>query len=428
MKRREKRIYGRLLRDLWQTENHEKGLDLAELFDVQKRVAEAIMRLEQRTKKYTKPYSQSQQSRINQIQRDISLFRLIGDALASVLIKLYTIRQHCKHPPATRYLIDQRGFQHELEATRQFLVSGHLAILHQITNCLRMGDISIVTGNTPVTVEVKYDLNEKDPRLARQVKRAYYFDKLHGEAAELTPEELKEAFPDVYSEEMSLVRAQVDKRYPSQQTDFTVELNEMLKKTLVDKKDRFVTFDGITAYIIRPCERDRVRSAMHEGIQPLTEEQSGFLKDAQEFTMVDIWNNHLQFPYLPPITSLFEPKVATKLVFGDLLLLTLMNGAKMAEYLRSKNIEIETEGDQHFWRTHKCKVNGKEQYLFLPLQHVMFAAHSTEYLANYCLEISHALDEAETMIRKRYELQIHGSSNLIRQLLNWLKRRIWPSI
>jgi hypothetical protein len=409
MKRREKRLYQRLLTDLWQHQRTEESLNLMEVYNVQEKLAQAIMRFERRLKKFKKPYTDQQKQRVDNLRWDISAYRLIGDALASIFIKPYTIQQHCKHTAATRYLIDQSGFQYELNVARQFAYEGMLPIVHQVTNCLRMGDVSIPVGDgNAMIVEAKSGEGPfkegEEARVGRQMKRYAHMAKLQ-EEGELAPEEVQEAFPNMYPENMTLVRAETPVNNTSEKVDFTDELNTALKQSLKDGKDRFVNVDGITAYVIRVCSRERTEQALREGVQPLSQEQTDFIKDGQHITTLDIWNAHTKFPHLPPLTRLFDPEVASKLVFGDLLLMTVLNGAKMADYLRSRGIEVDTSDEAHFWKTHVCKIKGKEFSLFKPFQYVMFAAHSTEYMANYCLDVHEAFEAAEARLRQKYAPQ-----------------------
>ena len=63
-----------------------------------------------------------------------------------------------------------------------------------------------------------------------------------------------------------------------------------------------------------------------------------------------------------------------------------MNSIKIVSYLSEKGVDVDSSPHNHYWKTRVCKINNISQFLDYPLEHVMYAVHSIEYLANYCLD------------------------------------------
>jgi len=94
--------------------------------------------------------------RIKEYQLLLITFRTIVDGLAFIYFDKWDIKpQSFKEPPG--FVSDKAGLNFELRILRLFVSSGHVAILNDLTNCLRYGDVSILAKGRKLIVEAKSD-------------------------------------------------------------------------------------------------------------------------------------------------------------------------------------------------------------------------------------------------------------------------------
>jgi hypothetical protein len=101
-------------------------------------------------------------------------YRCIGDALAWRVFgfqRKQIIALSQSDPPGP--MANKTGLPAELAALEQARADGKFAILHDLTNCLRIGDVTVFDDNgTPKTIEVKTDPNRRSPAQKRKIKAA----------------------------------------------------------------------------------------------------------------------------------------------------------------------------------------------------------------------------------------------------------------
>jgi hypothetical protein len=101
-------------------------------------------------------------------------YRCIGDALAWRVFgfqrkQIIALSQSEPVGP----MANKRGLPAELEALEHARADGKFAILHDLTNCLRIGDVTVFDDDgTPKTIEVKTDPNRRSPAQNRKIKAA----------------------------------------------------------------------------------------------------------------------------------------------------------------------------------------------------------------------------------------------------------------
>jgi hypothetical protein len=102
-------------------------------------------------------------------------FRCVGDALAWRVFgfqRKEIIASSQNAPPGP--IAGKSGLQAELEAVAQARAEGRFALLHDLTNCLRIGDITVFSadGTTWNTIEVKSNPDRGASRQRRRIKAA----------------------------------------------------------------------------------------------------------------------------------------------------------------------------------------------------------------------------------------------------------------
>jgi len=101
-------------------------------------------------------------------------YRCVGDALAW---RVYGFqRQHiialCQNQ-SPGLIAGKAGLQAELDRLEQARSDGKFALLHDLTNCLRIGDITVFDDDgTPSVIEVKTDPSRRSPAQNRRIKAA----------------------------------------------------------------------------------------------------------------------------------------------------------------------------------------------------------------------------------------------------------------
>jgi hypothetical protein len=101
-------------------------------------------------------------------------YRCIGDALAWRVFgfqRKEIIARSQNAPPGP--MAGKEGLPAELAALEQARADGKFAILHDLTNCLRIGDVTVFSDDDPPeTIEVKSDPNRRSPVQNRRIKAA----------------------------------------------------------------------------------------------------------------------------------------------------------------------------------------------------------------------------------------------------------------
>lgn len=100
----------------------------------------------------------------------LDTLRQVGDSLAFMYLDKWDIKPlSFGQPPG--FISHKKGLRQELRVLRGLFASGQVAILNDITNCLRYGDITIPKYGRPFFVEVKSS-NRIDSRARRQISKA----------------------------------------------------------------------------------------------------------------------------------------------------------------------------------------------------------------------------------------------------------------
>ena len=139
--------------------------------DLQKRLAlQQHVRLSKVEAQAIKDKISYYQNKIDEYQLLLVIFRQIGDALAFIYFDKWDIKPLAfKQSPG--FVSQKKGLKQELASLRRIFVLGHVAILNDLTSCLRYGDISIPGGGRPLFFEVKSS-NKTNSRIRRQIKKA----------------------------------------------------------------------------------------------------------------------------------------------------------------------------------------------------------------------------------------------------------------
>lgn len=126
--------------------------------------------------------------RLQKIQKEndrknhMHLLRCYGDTLAWQLLHDHTIRQLSKNQRTPPYLIDQdESFNHTIKIARGILKHDLAVLFADLTNCIRIGDLIIVTNpESPVIIECKS--GETNHKFELQGRRGRQLSRMEGTA------------------------------------------------------------------------------------------------------------------------------------------------------------------------------------------------------------------------------------------------------
>ena len=120
-------------------------------------------------------------TRLNSIRKCIYVWRSFGDAIAFIYMNKHALKhsyyntENCKVKPQSGFLSGKDGLRQEWSVVEKFLDEGIPALLVDITNTIRHGDVCLMPDHDPFLIEVKSS-KTKDRRRIRQIKR---LKKLH---------------------------------------------------------------------------------------------------------------------------------------------------------------------------------------------------------------------------------------------------------
>jgi len=105
---------------------------------------------------------------IKEYQLLIKMFRAVGDGLAFTYLNKYDIKPMAfKQSPG--FISGKKGLRFERKILRLLFKHGEIAIMNDLTNCLRYADMTVVTHGVPKLIEAKKSYSDS-PRVRRQLK------------------------------------------------------------------------------------------------------------------------------------------------------------------------------------------------------------------------------------------------------------------
>jgi len=116
-----------------------------------------------------KEHITSAHTRIDGYRELLTTIRWIGDALAFSLIDSWDIKPMTIHKEKAGFISGKKGARRERQILRELFNHGYIAILTDLTNCLRYGDIAIFsTQGQYDLIEVKSS-DTRSRRVSRQI-------------------------------------------------------------------------------------------------------------------------------------------------------------------------------------------------------------------------------------------------------------------
>ena len=137
----------------------------AEVLRLQLKLLEKIKYIESRSR----AARQSGNTALRDEYRDlILLFKSIGDSIALLYLSIWDVKPISMHH-SPGFILGKSGLRAELAELRRIYKTGGIAILNDITNNLRHGDITIVS---PINAIIEVKTNKERSRRVRRQRRA----------------------------------------------------------------------------------------------------------------------------------------------------------------------------------------------------------------------------------------------------------------
>lgn len=178
------------------------------------------------------------QERVKGYQELISLLRQIGDGLAFTYLDKLDIKPLAFKPPPGA-MTGKRGSRLERKIFRKAFLQGHVALLNDLTHCLRYGDVTIVKDGRFILVEAKSgeNANKRTRRQEAGIKMISDYilnDKIYG----------------LYGHEHSTHRIELG----SPEINYQSQATEILRKTAKGSSAYAEVEDGLFYAIISDGE------------------------------------------------------------------------------------------------------------------------------------------------------------------------------
>jgi hypothetical protein len=259
-------------------------------------------------------------ARIDEYQELLTILRWIGDALAFSLFDRWDIKPMAVHREHAGFLSGKKGARRERIILRAMFRHGYIALLTDLTNCLRYGDIAVFDrkeGKWGI-VEVKSGRKES-PRALRQISEIQrILDYLHTDRTE-----------KLFGTEKTIQRVPAHAK-PNYNTD---QLNEVLNEALVKKSSHKRVEDGL--YYVAATQFD----------PEVLKEISRSCKGKMIAAVVDP-QAYGDFGYYPLTLSIRNPEALYMLCAGELSIIIVLDMGVVKEKLKASEIRLEalTEG------------------------------------------------------------------------------------
>jgi hypothetical protein len=260
------------------------------------------------------------QSHIKQYQSLLSIFKDIGDALAFIYIDKWDIKPMSFKQPSG-FISGKKGSRLERKCLRGAFQMGRVALLNDLTHCLRHGDITVPKNGFLQVFEIKSGRwkNIREKRQANDLKNIYEYllidrtDKLYGLRGEMvrTP---------IHSDEVYHIK----------------EINSLIN----DSISKGVAFDevekGLIYFVATRFEKD----VLDKGIN--LAKKTPILEHLNQMNFLKLGGYH------PFTLSIRDPEALYNFYDGKLQILVAVDPSIITEFFDKKGYDIKfLEKDYH---------------------------------------------------------------------------------
>lgn len=260
-------------------------------------------------------------------QRDqIFIWKSFGDALAFIYLDPFSIKHmffdtddyEVKQDAGA--ITGKKGMQAELQVLNDALDHGVPAILCDLTNTLRFGDVCLLGGSDPYPIEVKTSSRINQRGMRQQTK----LEKLHGFFALDAADDFRG-----FSGPTSRVSS-------GTLTYHRDAINKAIGKAL-DNGYCVVSPENGLSYLVM-----RTDSYSNEVLSELD------LESPEGYDLNHFKNGHTWMAYMPFMLSIREPEHVLDFVEGRVYILAFIEGSKLAALFESADWEVRYRQDEQY--------------------------------------------------------------------------------
>jgi hypothetical protein len=270
------------------------------------------------TMKLTQKIHTSEET-VFEYKRIIHILKSISDGVAFVFIDKYNIKP-LVFKQSCGFVSGKKGLKHEVQILKQIYKKGLIAILNDITNCLRYGDITIPVAGHPYFLEskTKKAFSKRNQRQEESIKRI----------SEYLKNDISNDLPGYGKYEIHRVEISCP------EVNCYEKLNELLKKAysngnVIEKIEK-----GLYYYI---------------GIEdPKEDEQFQKVVSGEIGTPLVFFVNNFKYEslgYYPFTLSIEDPEILFDFYNGEFVILVIVDFSVVSEMFMENGFEVEIKGD-----------------------------------------------------------------------------------
>jgi hypothetical protein len=264
-------------------------------------------------------------SRIHEYRNLISVFKSIGDALAFVYLDKWDIKPMAfKEGPG--FISGKAGGRWEHRILRQVFKHGQVAILNDLTHCLRHADITLVTCGIPRLVEAKSGKN-RNQRTTRQREAA---NKVQAYL-------LNDQVADLYQSRMEMRRIELE----VPERDHRSEVNALIRDTYEGTRKLSQVEDGLFYFVetAASASTSDLKSELFDAVGGISSDMILFFINAYK---------HDNIAYYPYVLSFEDPQALFDFYSGNLFILVLVDRGVMTRRVASQNLTLRFLGNSEW--------------------------------------------------------------------------------
>lgn len=255
----------------------------------------------------------------------LNILRAIGDGIAFTYINKWDLKPFAFKEPSG-FISEKRGLKLEMESLRYIFSKGKSAILNDITNTLRHGDITIPVDGFPFIIEIKSSKSRihrgNCTREDRQVRKIDQILKY------LATEETKGLYDDSYHfKRVSIVNPEIDHR-----KNLNLLINEAKNRSYASKEVE----PGLFYFISTPQSHFENFKIFFEGIN---------LKRPPIVIFINM-GKYDQTAYYPFILSIYNPEDIYSFYTGELFIFVIIDTKKVTDKFNEHGFSCSFQKDE----------------------------------------------------------------------------------
>lgn len=306
---------------------------------------------------------------VNEIlKQDLKRLREIGDSIAFAYFNKHDLKSLC-WKQTSGFIGGKDGLKRELEELERFFKQGNFAILNDITNSLRFGDITVEKDGKPHLVEIKTSIHS-NARIRRQEKDL-------NERMELLHNDYVENLFGSDKKLKKMISSKPEKNY-------VVELEELIDIAMQKSKVAAKIEEGLTYIIIYKLDDFEF---LQELIEQMNEPKVIYIN-----SMKGLEENYIPFPNL-----ISDSKALIEFYNGNLILMVAIEMGIIKNKLENLGYEL-SSSDEKGW-TIKFDNNGVKETVMASNFNIARVGREFVSLDWIILSIHEVIEEAKKMLR-----------------------------